>query len=102
MGSEDRYGKVPLIVELKYKEGSKICEKAQEILNSYRLITNNAARTLNLGDTYGIKVGNPADFIVLNQTDFYQALNKQSEVLLSYREGRLIASTKPAEKNVLF
>ena len=24
-----------LIVELKYKEGSKICEKAQEILNSY-------------------------------------------------------------------
>ena len=28
-------GKVPLIVELKYKEGSKICEKAQEILNSY-------------------------------------------------------------------
>lgn len=28
-------GKVPLIVELKYKESSKICEKAQEILNSY-------------------------------------------------------------------
>jgi len=28
-------GKVPLIVELKYKEGSKICEKAQEILNGY-------------------------------------------------------------------
>ena len=28
-------GKVPLIVELKYKEGSKICEKAQELLNSY-------------------------------------------------------------------
>ena len=24
-------GKVPLIVELKYKDGSKICEKADEI-----------------------------------------------------------------------
>ncbi len=84
--------------------GLHVCQMMgyEEILNSYRLITHNAARTLNLGDTYGIKVGNPADFIVLNQTDFYQALNKQSEVLLSYREGRLIASTKPAEKNVLF
>ncbi|MDO4293197.1 MAG: glycerophosphodiester phosphodiesterase [Eubacteriales bacterium] len=28
-------GRVPLIVELKYKNGSKICEKAQEILNGY-------------------------------------------------------------------
>ena len=84
--------------------GLHVCQMMgyEEILNSYKLITHNAARTLNLGDTYGIKVGNPADFIVLNQTDFYQALNKQSEVLLSYREGRLIASTKPAEKSVLF
>ena len=32
---KELYGKVPLIVELKYKEGSKICEKAQEILNGY-------------------------------------------------------------------
>lgn len=29
-------GKVPLIVELKYKNGSKICEKAQAILNDYK------------------------------------------------------------------
>lgn len=29
-------GKVPLIVELKYKDGSKICEKADEILKDYK------------------------------------------------------------------
>lgn len=29
-------GKVPLIVELKYKDGSKICEKANEILKDYK------------------------------------------------------------------
>lgn len=29
-------GKVPLIVELKYKSGSKICEKADEILKDYK------------------------------------------------------------------
>lgn len=29
-------GRVPLIVEIKYKNGSKICEKTQEILNGYR------------------------------------------------------------------
>lgn len=29
-------GRAPLIVELKYKKGSRICEKAQEILQEYR------------------------------------------------------------------
>ena len=29
-------GKVPLIIELKYKKGSRICEKATEILDAYK------------------------------------------------------------------
>lgn len=84
--------------------GLYVCQMMgyEEILNSYQLITHNAARTLHLGETYGIKEGNPANFIVLNQPDFYQVLNKQSEVLFNFREGRMIASTKPAEKRVLF
>lgn len=74
----------------------------QEILDSYKLITYNAAKTLHLGDTYGIKEGNPASFIVLNSPDFYEALNRQSEVLYSFNRGKKIAETVPAIKKVLF
>ena len=84
--------------------GLHVCQMMgyEEILNSYKLITNNAARTLHLGNSYGIKEGNPASFIVLNNDNFYNALNKQSEVLYSFNRGRLIASAVPAVKKILF
>lgn len=84
--------------------GLHVCQMMgyEEILNSYKLITHNAARTLHLGNSYGIKEGNPASFIVLNNDNFYNVLNKQSEVLYSFNRGRLIASAVPAVKKILF
>lgn len=84
--------------------GLHVCQMMgyEEILNSYKLITHNAAHTLHLGNSYGIKEGNPASFIVLNNDNFYNALNKQSEVLYSFNRGRLIASAVPAVKKILF
>lgn len=84
--------------------GLHVCQMMgyEEILNSYKLITHNAARTLHLGNSYGIKEGNPASFIVLNNDNFYNALNKQSEVLYSFNRGRLISSAVPAVKKILF
>ncbi|MGN1402314.1 MAG: cytosine deaminase [Bacillus sp. (in: firmicutes)] len=67
-----------------------------DLLNSIRFITDNSAKTLGLAE-YGIKEGNPANFIVLNATDGYHALRKQSEVLYSIRNGRTIAKTEPKE-----
>ena len=55
----------------------------QEIMDSYKFCTYNAARTLHLGDKYGIREGNPASFILLNNNNFYNALNQKSEVLYS-------------------
>src|SRR5699024_4881991 len=48
--------------------GLHVCQMMgyEEIMNSYRFISTNAARTLHLGDSYGIRVGNPADFIILD------------------------------------
>lgn len=74
----------------------------EEILNSYNFITHNAARTLHLGDTYAIKEGNPASFIILNATNFYDALNLKVEVLYNFTRGKMIAKAKPAEKEVYF
>ncbi len=83
--------------------GLHVCQMMgyEEILNSYKLITHNAARTLNLSN-YGIKEGNPADFIVLDATNFYDVINERSAMRYSYRGGKLIASTTPAVKSVLF
>ena len=74
----------------------------EDILNSYKLVTVNAARTLHLGDSYGIKEGNPASFVVMDADNWYEAIANNSAVLCSYRKGRKLAETVPAEKKLLF
>lgn len=73
----------------------------QEIEESYRFITHNAARTLNLSD-YGIEVGNPADFVLFDAPTWREALAFNAPVVGSYRGGRLISSTEPVEHRVHF
>ncbi|NME35375.1 MULTISPECIES: cytosine deaminase [Fusobacterium] len=84
--------------------GLHVCQMMgyEEIMNSYKLITYNAAKTLNLGDSYGIKEGNPASFLIINSDNFYNALNNQSEILYHFNKGKVIASTKPAVKEIFF
>lgn len=84
--------------------GLHVCQMMgyEEIMDSYKIITHNAARTLNLGDSYAIKEGNPASFIILNSNNFYNALNEKKEVLYNFTRGKLIAKTAPAKKEVLF
>ena len=71
-----------------------------EICNSYKFVTTNAARTLHLGDAYGIKEGNAANFVVFDAKNWYDALNYDVSVLYSYRNGKLVAETKPKETTV--
>ncbi|HHT20423.1 MAG TPA: cytosine deaminase [Tissierellia bacterium] len=74
----------------------------EEIMNAYRFITYNAAKTLHLGEDYGIAEGRDASFIILNAKNFYDALNLKSEVLYNFTKGRLIAETKPAKTEIYF
>jgi len=84
--------------------GLHVCQMMgyEEIMQSYKLITHNAAITLNLGDEYQIKEGNPASFIVLNADNFYNALNDKKEVLYNFTKGKLIAKTEPVKKLIMF
>ena len=84
--------------------GLHVCQMMgyQEIMDSYRFCTYNAAKALHLGDNYGIAKGKPASFIILDDDNFYNALNRKSEVLYSFRNGKLIASAKPAERKIYF
>lgn len=72
--------------------GLHVCQMMgyEEIMNSYRFITLNAARTLHITDHYGIDPGKPADFIVMDAENYYDALNRNASVLYSFRNGRII------------
>ena len=72
-----------------------------DIMDSYKFVTTNAAKTLHLGDKYGIKPNRPASFVVLDAKNYYDALNHNAVVLSSYKNGKKIAEGKPAEKQVL-
>jgi len=84
--------------------GLHVCQMMgyEEIMDSYKLITYNAAKTLHISDRYGIKVNSPANFIVLDAANYYEALVKDSVVLYSYRHGKRITENTPSEKKILF
>ena len=84
--------------------GLHVCQMMgyEQIRSSYNFISNNAARTLHLGENYRIEVGRPASFIVLDAKDYYEALNVNAPVLASIRNGRKIAESVPGTKKALF
>jgi cytosine/creatinine deaminase len=61
-------------------------------------VTVNAARILGLpeGRGYGIEVGRPADFVLLQAGDPVEALRLRAARLLVVRDGRVVARSEPA------
>ncbi|MBU8907656.1 cytosine deaminase [Desertibacillus haloalkaliphilus] len=82
--------------------GIHVCQLLgyDQIVNSIDLITKNSAKTLHIDDQYGIEEGKPANFIVLNACDEYDAIRRQAPVRYSVRNGRIISETKPSETYV--
>ena len=71
-----------------------------QLQDAFNYVTYNGAKTLHISDNYGIEVGKPANCILLNAHDFYNALNKHVEVLYNIRHGKVLAETKPAATKV--
>ncbi|MCO7247563.1 cytosine deaminase [Halomonas sp. Mc5H-6] len=78
--------------------GLHICHMMgyQDFSQSLSLITDNSARTLDIEGRYGIEVGKPASFNLLDGEDDYSVLRTQGEVLLSVRHGEIIMQREPA------
>ncbi|RBP94460.1 cytosine deaminase [Cytobacillus firmus] len=74
----------------------------EQIVNSLDLITNNSAKTLNIEEKYGIEAGKPANLIILDAENEYEAIRRQAAVRYSIRNGKVIAETKPSETSVMF
>ncbi len=69
----------------------------EQITNSIDFITANSAKTLHIENSYGIEEGKPASFIVLTADNEYDAIRKQATVRYSFKNGEIIAETKPSE-----
>ena len=65
------------------------------------MITCNSAKTMCLKG-YGLKVGNPANMIVLDAESEFDAIRLQSECLWVIRNGRVVSHTEPARRTVTF
>ena len=65
------------------------------------MITCNSAKTMCIKD-YGLKVGNPANMIVLDAESEFDAIRLQSECLYVIRRGRIVCRTVPACRTLEF
>lgn len=78
--------------------GIHICQMMsfEEIDHALDLITVNGARTMHLLHQYGIEVGKPANFIVIDASSPFEAIRQRAGVLRSVREGRELFVRIPA------
>ena len=53
-------------------------------------ITINGAKTLNIEDEYGLDVGKPANFLVLDADSPFEAVRQRADVLASVRNGKYL------------
>jgi cytosine deaminase len=69
-----------------------------EIEACFNMVTVNGAKTLYLGDdNYGIDAGKPANLIVLDAEDCYDAIRRRPAVRYVISRGKLLAETAPAK-----
>jgi len=69
------------------KDGLKAC---------FEMVSSDAARVLNLRD-YGVAIGNPADFAVLDAKDEAEAVAAVAPVLYAFKNGRRSATRPPPD-----
>lgn len=67
----------------------------KELENALDLITVNGAKTMNIHEKYGIEVGKPANFIVLNAKSPFDAVVNRVNVLDSVRNGEFLFRRAP-------
>ncbi|GAB3473292.1 cytosine deaminase [Azotobacter salinestris] len=60
------------------------------------LITGHSARTLHLGERYGLEVGRPANLLILSAASDYEMLRSQGHALVSIRHGEVLMRRTPA------
>ncbi|MGZ2747805.1 cytosine deaminase [Burkholderia stagnalis] len=77
--------------------GLHICHMMgyQDLQRCLDFVTDHSAKTMQLGDGYGIEIGRPANLVVLDADGDYDALRRQAKATLSIRGGKVIMRRAP-------
>lgn len=76
--------------------GLHVCQMTGtvEIDACYDMVTWNGAKTLDLSAEYGVEVGKPANLIVLDANDRYDAIRRRANVSYVISQGKLLSRTE--------
>ena len=72
----------------------------EEIDRCLDLITVNGAKTMNLTNSYGIEAGKPANFIVLDAKNEFEAVSERADVSASIRNGEFLFKKAPVSYEI--
>jgi cytosine deaminase len=72
----------------------------KEVTACFDMVTGNAARTLGLKD-YGITEGKPANLVVVEAPDKWDAIRRLATTTLVVKDGGVISETRPPETKLM-
>ncbi|WJV53154.1 cytosine deaminase [Prodigiosinella aquatilis] len=79
--------------------GLHICHMMgyQDLQRCLDFVTDNSAVAMHLGERYGIVVGRPANLLILDAENDYEAVRHQAKARLSIRHGKVIMRRIPEQ-----
>ncbi|WP_249675210.1 cytosine deaminase [Pseudomonas abieticivorans] len=79
--------------------GLHICHMMgfEDLARSLDLVTDNSARTMHLGERYGIVTGRPANLVILDAESDYEAVRRQAKARVSIRGGKVLMTRVPEQ-----
>lgn len=83
--------------------GLHICHMLgyEDLQRCLDFVSYNSAKTLCLGDQYGIEVGRPASFIIMPAKNDYEVVANQTKAILSVRNGKIIMQRQQDQVSLL-
>lgn len=82
--------------------GLHICHMLgyEDLQRCLDFVSDNSAKTLCLGDQYGIEVGRPASFIIMPAKNDYDVVANQAKAILSVKNGKVIMRRQLEQVNI--
>ncbi len=90
------YGDCSLIRMANLQANLLQVSQPKQLRECFAMLTERSARILNVGD-YGIKVGNPADIVVIDSTSPERAVAEIRHPVAVFKRGRRTVTWHPAE-----
>ena len=72
----------------------------EEVVACFDMVTEGGARTLGLGG-YGLAEGSPADFVLVDAPEKWEAVRRLAATTLVVKGGEVISETRPAETRLM-